>query len=139
MERKSVSCLIILGLCVVALLAAPVAALQGAQKVPGYQNAAEIQNIPQPVKDDLWAVHEKYRLQQYDLNINKATDLIGVLDKYQYDTSKLKEIKARIVSERSALESAVNSKDNKALVNVDKELIDFWKQFGKEVKTQLKI
>ena len=73
--------LTILGLCLVGMLVMPVAAAPGvAHQVKATQTNS---TIPQAVKDDLWSVHMKYRLQQFDLNIQKATDMIGVPDKNQ--------------------------------------------------------
>ncbi|MEI7433509.1 MAG: hypothetical protein WCJ93_04575 [Methanomicrobiales archaeon] len=57
----------------------------------------------------------KYRLQQFDLTVQKATDVIGFFDRYHYDTTSLKTTLAEIIAKRSTLESAVSSKDKDAL------------------------
>jgi len=90
--------LTILGLCLGGMLVIPVAAAPGAaHQVKAAQTNS---TIPQAVKDDLWSIHMKYRLQQLDLNIQKATDMIGVLDKYQYNTTALKATLAEITGPR---------------------------------------
>ena len=128
--------LTILGLCLVGMLVIPVAAAPGAtHQVKAAQTNS---TLPQAVKDDLWSVHLKYRLQQFDQNIQKATDIIGVLDKYQYDTTALKATLAEITAKRPALESAVSAKDKNALKTVNLELVNLWKEFGKTTKSVLK-
>ncbi|MCU0631056.1 MAG: hypothetical protein MUF37_07890 [Methanoregulaceae archaeon] len=136
MKRKSMIGLVILGLCLAGMLVMPVAAAPGAihQAKTDKVNPA----IPQDVKDDLWNVHMKYRIQQFDLNVQKATDVIGVLDKYQYDTTAMKATLSEIMAKKPALQSAVSAKDKDALKSVNQELVNLWKEYGKTVKTVLK-
>jgi len=111
--------------------AAPVAAHQ--------VNAARANStVPQDVANDLLGVHLKYRLQQFDLNIQKATDVIGVLDKYHYDTVSLKTTLAEIQAKRPALESAITAKNKDVIRAVNLEIINLWKEFGKNIKNVLK-
>jgi hypothetical protein len=128
--------LVVLGLCLVGMLVMPVAAAPGA----AHQVKTNLTNpgVPQAVKDDLWDVHMKYRLQQFDLNIQKATDVTGVLDKYQYDTTALKATLAEITAKRPALVAAVSATDKDALKVVNTELFRLWKEYGKTVRTVLK-
>ena len=117
------------------MLAMPVAAAP----VVAHQVKATQANstVPQAVKDDLLGVHMKYRLQQFDLNVQKATDVIGVLDKYQYNTVSLKTTLAEILAKRPALESAISAKNKDAIKAVNLELINLWKEFGKTTKKVL--
>jgi hypothetical protein len=128
--------LVVLGLCLVGMLAMPVAAAPGAAHL-GTANLTK-PAVPQAVKDDLWDVHMKYRLQQFDLNVQKATDGTGVLDRYQYNTTALKATLAGIIAKRPALDAAVSAKDKGALKIVNAELINLWKEYGKTVRTVLK-
>jgi hypothetical protein len=118
------------------MLAMPVAAAPGALH-KGKTNLTD-QVVPQAVKEDLWDVHMKYRLQQFDLNIQKAADVTGVLDRHMYDTTALKATLAEIMTKRPALASAVSAKDKDALKVVNTELIDLWKEYGRSLRTVLK-
>jgi hypothetical protein len=136
MTRRSIIGLVILGICLAGMLAMPVAAAPGAIHL--VRAAQTNSTIPQAVKDDLWSVHLKYRLQQFDLNVQKANDVIGVLDKYRYDTGNLKVTLGELTAKRPLLESAVLAKDKTALKAVNADLVNLWREFGKTLKSELK-
>jgi len=122
----------ILGLVIVAALALPASAAQA------NGNAAGKAAIDPQLKADLWDNHHQYRLEHFDLNVQRATSVIGILDKYGIDTAKPEATLATISGEREALDTALASQDREALKTINQELLSLWKQFAQEVKESIK-
>ena len=130
---KSTIAMAVLGLFLVAALALPVSA------APANGNAAgKAVKIDPQLKEDLWANHVQYRLQHYDLNVQRAQGVITILDKYGIDTTKPEATLATISAQRSALETALTNKDRDALKTINANLLSLWKQFAQEVKESIK-
>jgi hypothetical protein len=148
MARKMALGLLIIGLFMTAMFVMPVAAApagqaQGQGQGMGERQVhtpAELKNstLDPALKEDLRKVHTENRLAQLDLNLKKAEDTTGVLEKYQYDTSGLSGILSAISEKRAALEEALTTEDRDQLKTVNKELQDLWKEFGKTLKALLK-
>ena len=67
--------------------------------------------IDQGLKDDLWASHHTYRLQEFDSHVAQANNVIGILGKYSIDTTQMQATLTTISGERAALDTALTNKD----------------------------
>jgi len=122
----------ILGLVIVAALALPASAAQA------NGNAAGKAAIDPQLKADLWDNHHQYRLAHFDLNVQRANSIIGILDKYGIDTTRPQATLSTISGERGALDTALASQDRDALKTINEQLLTLWKQFAQEVKESIK-
>jgi hypothetical protein len=117
--------------CLVGMLVLPAAAAPAGQQTTG--NA-----IDQGLKDDLWANHHQYRLQEFDLNVQRANSVISILDKYSIDTTQVQATLTTITGERAALDTALTNKDTAGLKTINADLQSLWKQFAQETKDSVK-
>ena len=120
--------------CLIGMLALPASAAPATASV----TPAKISTVDQGLKDDLWASHMQYRLARYDMNVEQANAVIGILGKYQIDTSSCQATLDSITAERADLQSALQSKDREKLKAVNGQLKTLWKQFLQEVKDAIK-
>jgi hypothetical protein len=121
-----------LALCLVGMLVLPAAAATGGQGTTGQPV------IDQGLKDDLWANHHQYRLQEFDLHVQRANSVIGILDKYSIDTTQMQSTLTTISGERTALDTALSNKDKAGLRTINTNLVSLWKQFAQEMKDSVK-
>jgi len=122
-----------LALCLIGMMVLPAAAAPAGQAAAG-QGAA----IDQGLKDDLWANHHQYRLQEFDLHVQRANSVIGILDKYAVDTTQMQATLTTISDKRSALDTALTNKDQAALKTINSDLASLWKQFIQETKDAIR-
>ena len=122
-----------LAVCIIGMMVLPAAAAPVGQAANG--NAA---SIDQGLKDDLWSNHQQYRLQEFDLHVTQASNVIAILDKYSIDTTQMQATLTTISSKRSALETALTSKDKAALKATNDELKTLWEQFRTGMKESVK-
>lgn len=73
-----------LALCLIGMLVLPAAAATNGQTSTGQGSA-----INQGLKDDLWANHHQYRLQEFDLHVQRANSVINILEKCSIDTTQM--------------------------------------------------
>jgi hypothetical protein len=123
----------ILACFVIGMLVLPAAAAPAGQAGSGKGSA-----IDQGLKDDLWANHHQYRLQEFDLHVQRANSVIGILTKYNIDTSRMQATLASITEKRSALDTALTSRDQASLKTINADLTSLWKQFIQETKDAVK-
>jgi len=123
----------ILVCCLIGVLVLPAAAAPAGQAGSGQVSA-----IDQGLKDDLWANHHQYRLQEFDLHVQRANSVIGILGKYNIDTSQMQATLASITDKREALDTALTNKDQAALKTINADLTALWKQFIQETKDAVK-
>jgi hypothetical protein len=121
-----------LALCLVGMLVLPAAAATGSQGTTGQAV------IDQGLKDDLWANHHQYRLSEFDLHVERANSVIGILDKYSIDTTQMQATLTTISGERAALDTALANKDKAGLRTINANLVSLWKQFAQEMKDSVK-
>ena len=133
MNSKTIMKGAFLAFCLIGMLVLPAAA---APTGPGttVQKAA----IDQGLKDDLWANRHLYRLQEFDLHVQRANSVITILNKYSIDTTQMQATLTTISSKRSALETALASKDKAGLKATNEELKTLWEQFRTEMKESVK-
>ena len=122
-----------LAFCLIGMLVLPAAAAPAGQGVLGQKSA-----IDQGLKDDLWANHHQYRLQEFDLHVQRANSVIGILNKYSIDTTQMQATLTTISGERAALDTALTNKDKEGLKTINANLVSLWKQFAKERKDTVK-
>ena len=122
-----------LAACIIGMMVLPAAAAPVGQAANG--NAA---SIDQGLKDDLWSNHQQYRLQEFDLHVTQASNVIAILDKYSIDTTQMQATLTTISSKRSALETALASKDKAGLKATNEELKTLWEEFRTEMKESVK-
>jgi len=120
-----------IALCLLALLVLPAAAAP-------VQTQANTTAVSQGLKDDLWANHEQYRLQEFDLNVQRATSVIAILNNYGIDTTACQSTLSSISNERSALETALSSKDRSGLATINADLKTLWQHFRSETKAAIR-
>jgi hypothetical protein len=121
-----------LAFCIIGMMVLPAAAAPGGQ---GNGNGAQ---ADQGLKDDLWANHYQYRLSGFDTNVQRATSVIAILNKYNIDTTQPQSTLATISSKRSSLETALSSKDQESVKAINAELKTLWEQFRSEMKESVK-
>lgn len=120
-------------LCLISMLVLPAAAAQNGQASDMRGNA-----IDQGLKDELWADHQQYRLQRFDMNVEQATGVLSILDKYGIDAASCRTTVAAITGKRSALESALSTHEQEKLRTVNEEVKTLWKQFRKDIRSALR-
>jgi len=119
--------------CIIGMMVLPAAA------APMSQNAdSNRAPIDQGLKDDLWSNHQQYRLQAFDTNVQRASSVIGILNKYSIDTTQPQSTLNTISGKRSALETALTSRDKEGLKAVNEELKTLWQQFRKDVRESIR-
>jgi hypothetical protein len=119
--------------CLIGMLAVPVAAAANGQGVN-----AQGQAIDQNLKDDLWANHHQNRLKEFDLHVQRATSVIGILDKYNIETTKVKATLTTISGKRAALDDALTTKDREELKTINADLVSLWKQIRMDMRDSVK-
>jgi len=122
-----------LAFCLIGMLVLPAAAAPAGQGTLGQKSA-----IDQGLKDDLWANHHQYRLQEFDLHVQRANSVIGILNKYSIDTTQMRGTLTTISGQRAALDTALTNKDKEDLKTINANLVSLWKQFAQERKDSVK-
>jgi hypothetical protein len=121
-----------LAFCIIGMMVLPAAAAPNGQ---GNGNGAQ---VDQGLKDDLWANHYQYRLSGFDTNVQRATSVIAILNKYNIDTTQPQSTLTTISGKRSSLETALSSKDKESVKAINAELKTLWEQFRSEMKESIK-
>jgi len=119
--------------CLIGMLVLPAAAAPA-----GQETMAKMSTVDQGLKDDLWANHQQYRLQAYDMNIQRATSVISILNKYGIDTTACTSTLSTISGKRSIVETALTNKDKEELKTVNADLKTLWQQFRTEMRNAIK-
>jgi hypothetical protein len=122
----------LLAFCIIGMLVLPAAAA-GQATTTGQASA-----IDQGLRDDLWASHHTYRLQEFDSHVAQANNVIGILGKYSIDTTQMQATLTTISGERAALDTALTNKDQAGLKTINAALVADWKQFAQETKDAVK-
>ena len=113
--------------CLFGILVLPAAAAPAGQGTTAH-------TVDQGLKDDLWANHQQYRLQLFDMNVQRATSVIGILNKYGIDTTACTSTLSTISGKRSALETALANKDREGVKIINDDLRTLWQQFRTEMR-----
>lgn len=119
--------------CLIGMLAVPVAAAANGQGVN-----AQGQAIDQNLKDDLWANHHQNRLKEFDLHVQRANSVIGILDKYDIDTTRVQATLTTISGKRAALDDALTTRDTEELKTINADLVSLWKQIRMDLRDSIK-
>ncbi|MEN6443975.1 MAG: hypothetical protein ABFC71_09525 [Methanoregula sp.] len=122
-----------LALCLIGVFVLPAAAATTAQASTGQASV-----IDQGLKDDLWTNHYQYRLQEFDLHVERANSVISALNTYGIDTTQMRATLATITGERAALDTAIANRDTAALKTINADLVPLWKQFIQEMKASVR-
>lgn len=122
-----------LAFCLVAMLVLPAAAAPAAQATNARANA-----IDQGLKDDLWNNHVQNRLAEFDMHVQHATSVIGILNKYGIDTTQMQSTLNTFSGKRTELQTALNNRDKEALKTINSELRELTKQFLKEMRDAIR-
>ena len=133
MNSKNIMKGALLAFCLIGMLVLPAAAASAGQGTT-VQKAA----IDQGLKDDLWANRHTYRLQEFDLHVQRANSVIGILNKYSIDTNQMQATLTTISGERAALDTALTNQDKESLKTINADLLSLWKQFEQEMKDSVK-
>jgi hypothetical protein len=119
--------------CLIGMLVLPAAAAPA-----GQGTVAKVSTVDQGLKEDLWANHQQYRLQAYDMNVQRATSVISILNKYGIDTTACTGTLSTISGKRSALEAALTNKDREGLKTVNADLRTLWQQFRTQMRDAIR-
>jgi hypothetical protein len=119
--------------CLLGMLTVPVAAAANGQGVNAQGPA-----IDQNLKDDLWANHHQNRLKEFDLHVQRAESVIGILDTYNIDTTKVQTTLTTISGKRAALDDALAAKDREELKTINADLVALWKQIRVDMRDSIK-
>jgi len=122
-----------LAFCIIGMMVLPAAAAPMSQTANS--NGA---TIDQGLKDDLWSNHQQYRLQEFDLHVTRANSVIAILNRYSIDTTQMQSTLTTISGKRSALETALTSKDEASVKAINAELKILWQQFRTEMRESIK-
>jgi len=133
MNSKNIMKGALLAFCLIGMLVLPAAAAPTGQGTAGQTSA-----IDQGLKDDLWANHHQYRLQEFDLHVQRANSVIGILNKYNIDTTPMQATLTKISGERAALDTALTNQDKASLKTINADLLSLWKQFAQETRDSVK-
>jgi hypothetical protein len=133
MSSKNIMKGAFLAFCIIGMLVLPAAAAPTGQGATGKTSA-----IDQGLKDDLWNNHHQYRLQEFDMHVERANSVIGILNKYSIDTSQMQSTLATISDKRTSLDTALTNKDKGGLKTINADLLSLWKQFAQEMKDSVK-
>jgi hypothetical protein len=128
MNSKTIMKGAIIAFCIIGMLVLPAAAA-GQATTTGQASA-----IDQGLKDDLWASHHTYRLQEFDSHVTQANNVIAILGRNSIDTTRMQATLTTISGERSALDTALTNKDRDNLKTINAALVSDWKQFAQEMK-----
>jgi hypothetical protein len=120
--------------CLIGLLVMPATAAPGNGQIAKLNGSA----VDQGLKDDLWANHQQYRLKQFDTNIERSNSVITILGKYGVNTTPCQSTLSTISGKRSALETALTSKDKEGLKTVDADIRTLWEQFRTEMQDAIR-
>jgi hypothetical protein len=134
MQKTSILKGAFVALCLIGMLVLPAAAAPGNGQMAKMNGSA----VDQGLKDELWANHQQYRLQQFDTNVQRANSVLTILSKYGVDTTTCQATLSTISGKRPALETALTSKDKEGLKTVNEELRTLWKQFRTGMKDALR-
>jgi hypothetical protein len=124
---------VFLTFCLIGMLAVPVAAAAIGDEVN-----TQGQAIDQNLKDDLWTNHHQNRLKEFDLHVQRAESVIGILEKYNIDTTKVQATLEAISGKRSALDDALKTRDREELKTINADLVSLWKQIRIDVRDSIK-
>ena len=108
-----------LALCLVGMIVLPAAATTAGQATTGQASV-----IDQGLK--------------FDLHVERANSIIGILDKYNIDTTQMQATLTTISGERAALDTALANRDKAGLKTINANLVSLWKQFAQEMKDSVK-
>jgi uncharacterized protein YpuA (DUF1002 family) len=133
MNSKNIMKGAILAICLIGMLVLPVAAAPVGQGANGQTSA-----IDQGLKDDLWNNHHQYRLQEFDLHVQRANSVISILNNHNIDTTQMQATLTTISGERATLDTALTNKDKEGLKTINADLLSLWKQFAQEMKDSIK-
>lgn len=122
-----------IALCLVGMLVLPAAAAQN-----GQASAMSGSTADQGLKDELYANHQLYRLQRFDMNVEQATGILAILDTYGIDTTSSKNTLTTISGKRSGLEAALDARDPTNLKTINAGLKNLWKQFRTDIRDALR-
>jgi hypothetical protein len=132
MDKNTILRSAFVAFCLIGMLVLPAAA------APAGQGTPSISSTDQGLRDDLWANHQQYRLQRFDLNVQQAESVITILEKYNIDTTACQATLTTISGKRSALEAALSARDQEKVKTVNAELRTLWQQFRKEIRDAVK-
>jgi len=133
MNRTSILKGACVALCLIGMLVLPAAA------DPGSQIARLNRSVADPgLIDDLWTNHQNYRMQRFDTNVEQATGILAILDRYSIDSSGCRVTLSTITGKRADLETALIARDREKLKTVNAELKIHWKQFRKDMRDALR-
>ena len=132
MSRNTIA-VALLGFVLVAAIALPASAAQADGN--GLGKAGKIDS---GLKNDLWGVYGKYRLQVYDTRVEGANEAVSVLGSHGCPTTDLAATVTAIGNERTALGNALTNKDRTALKELNQEIVKLWKQFREQARESVK-
>ena len=94
--------------------------------------------IDQGLKTDLWNNHIQYRLQEFDNHVQNGNNIIGILDKYDIDTTKMQTTLSTISGLRPELQAALQNEDRAGLKTINSQLVTLWTQFRTEANQTIR-
>jgi hypothetical protein len=133
MNQKTTIKSAFIALCIIGMLVFPAAAAPA-----GQGTSSKVSAFDQGLKDDIWENHKQYRMQIFDLNVQRATSVIGILNKYGIDTTSCQATLTTISGKRSELDTALTARDQEKLKTVNAGLRTLWQQFRTAVKDAVK-
>lgn len=119
--------------CLLGMLVLPVSAASDVQ-----QMNARAGTIDAGLAEDLFKTHMENRLEIFDMHVQHAKDIIGVLEAHGIDASGPQGILDQFESMRPELEQALTSHDRDALRTVNEKLADLTKQFLNAVREAIR-
>jgi hypothetical protein len=133
MNNRTIIKGVFVALCLIGMLVLPAAAVPAGQAA-----AVKGSAIDQGLINDLWANHQQYRLQVFDMNVQRGTSVITILDKYGIDSTACQATLSTISSKRSNLEAALSARNREQLKTFNAELKTLWQQFLKDMRDAIR-
>jgi len=87
------------------------------------------------LKNELWGMHGNFRIKAHTLLVDKGNGMIGMLEKYHFNTTRLNQAMEEYEALGPELQQALDEKDKNALHIVNTKLKDAWIGFFRALRT----
>ncbi|MDD1671541.1 MAG: hypothetical protein LUO82_00885 [Methanomicrobiales archaeon] len=124
---------ILIGLCLLTIIVTPVAATPQENTGKGKE-----QMISEGLKSDLWNIHKNYRMQFFQLRVERANAINQTLAEHGCDVGSLETAVQQIEDHEDSLRQALKDKDRRELREINQELVQLWREFRKGVRESVR-
>ncbi len=136
MDRATIFKGALVAVCLTSMLVLPSAAAQNGRGMNGKSPAAA---TDPGLKENLWNSRMQYRLQVFDMHVQHAQDVIGILPTYNIDTMRMQGALFMFSGrKRTELRTALQNRNREARKAINAELTTVGDQFLKEMRDAIR-